>query len=182
MEIKPSFAADGPPISVIATKLAGASLQTENSGCALTFHFSNRQKAYESGEYLEKCTFVVGDCLSIADIAIWSALAGTGQRWESLRKSKRSKKPVKWFNSVATEYSDSLNEATAMYVEAALLNQYYAQRYQSQLIVRFDDTNRIKESNEFVDNLLKDIETLGIKYEEVSLLLLQSTSPPSHGV
>ncbi|KAJ0095571.1 hypothetical protein Patl1_15309 [Pistacia atlantica] len=58
-------------------------------------------KAYESGEviifkcmqlcgkYLEKRPVVVGRCLSIADIVIWSALAGTGQRWEISRKSKK---------------------------------------------------------------------------------------------
>ncbi|TXG71077.1 hypothetical protein EZV62_006012 [Acer yangbiense] len=158
--------------------------------------------------YLEKRTLLVGDCLSIADIAIWSALVGIGQTWESLRKYNLAR----WFNSICAEYSDSLNEITATYVQskrglgksssrpcfevdlpdaeigkvrlrfapepsgylhighskAALLNQYFAQRYQGQLIVHFDDTNPAKESNEFEDNLLKDNETLGIKYEAVT--------------
>ncbi|KAE9589529.1 putative glutamate--tRNA ligase [Lupinus albus] len=200
--------------------------------------------AFENGckyinEYLEKRTFIVGHSLSIADLAIWSGLAGTGKRWESLRKSKKYPNLVRWFNSLVAEYGTALNEVITTYIgrkglgepsdtkskeqavvpdqvkkvngdvsekvkggskhsaeidlpdavvgkvcvrfapepsgylhighsKAALLNKYFAERYQGQVIVRFDDTNPAKESNEFVDNLLKDIDTLGIKYEKIT--------------
>ncbi|XP_061370992.1 glutamate--tRNA ligase, cytoplasmic [Gastrolobium bilobum] len=199
--------------------------------------------AFESGckyidEYLVKRTFFVGHSLSIADLAIWAGLAGTGKRWESLRKSKKYPNLVRWFNSIVTEYGAVLNEVTTYvgkkglgeplatkskdqpvvtdkvknvngdvsenikggskpsaeidlpdaevgkvrlrfapepsgylhigHSKAALLNKYFAERYQGQVIVRFDDTNPAKESNEFVDNLVKDIDTLGIKYEQIT--------------
>lgn len=154
-------------------------------------------------------------------------MVGTGQRWESLRKSKKYQSLVRWFNLILDEYSDLLNKVLAAYVKkgsgkpvaapkskdsqqatktdaqdkgkpevdlpeaeigkvrlrfapepsgylhighakAALLNKYFAERYQGEVIVRFDDTNPAKESNEFVDNLVKDIGTLGIKYEKVT--------------
>ncbi|KAB2085665.1 hypothetical protein ES319_A05G414500v1 [Gossypium barbadense] len=182
--------------------------------------------------YMEKRTFFVSHSFSIADIAIWSGLAGASQRWESLRKSSKYPNLVRWYNSVSAEYSDALNEVTALYVgkkglgkqvaakpkeqksadgnssdkvnlgsrpsseidlpyaelgkvrlrfapepsgylhighsKAALLNQYFAQRYQGEVILRFDDTNPTKESNEFVENLIKDVETLGIKYQMIT--------------
>ncbi|KAK8671449.1 hypothetical protein V6N13_038045 [Hibiscus sabdariffa] len=182
--------------------------------------------------YLEKRTFFVSHYFSIADIAIWSGLAGAGPRWESMRKSNKYPNLVRWYNSISAEYSEPLKEVTALYVgkkgsgkpvavkskevksvngdnsdktkagsrstseidlpnaemgkvrlrfapepsgflhighsKAALLNQYFAQRYQGEVILRFDDTNPTKESNEFVENLIKDVETLGIKYQKIT--------------
>ncbi|CAF2036290.1 BnaA09g04160D [Brassica napus] len=173
--------------------------------------------------YLQSGTFLVGHSLSIADVAVWSALSGSGPRWESLRKSKKYQNLVRWFNSISLEYAEPLSKLAAYtlkkgsgkpvaaskskdqqtdandkgkpevdlpgavmgkvklrfapepsgylhigHAKAALLNKYFAERYQGEVIVRFDDTNPAKESNEFVDNLVKDIGTLGIKYERVT--------------
>ncbi|KAK9145118.1 hypothetical protein Sjap_005021 [Stephania japonica] len=202
---------------------------------AIGSEFENACKYVD--EYLSLRTFLVGHGLSLADFVIWSHLAGTGQRWESLRKSRKYQNLVRWFNSIAEEYDHVLRDVMAAYVgkrglgkptigkvkdlnvqqstgkvvenndkgkavnrptfevdlpgakvgevclrfapepsgylhighsKAALLNQYFAQRYNGRLIIRFDDTNPSKESNEFVENLLKDIETLGIKYDAVT--------------
>ncbi|CAH9067661.1 unnamed protein product [Cuscuta europaea] len=175
-------------------------------------------------QFLLQHTFLVGNNLSIADIAVWSSLAGAAQRWESLRRSKKYQNLVRWFNSILVAYEDVLGELLATYTgkkssvktatkvnehqilnanpanatsevdlpyakvgevrlrfapepsgflhighsKAALLNQYFSERYKGELILRFDDTNPDKESNEFVDNLLKDIQTLGIKYKTVT--------------
>lgn len=52
--------------------------------------------------------------------------------------------------------------------KAALLNKLFAERTGSELIVRFNNTNPSEGSNEYVDNILNDIDTLGISYVEVT--------------
>lgn len=290
MEIKLLFAADNPPLSVIAAaKISGVLNSFDSSlpsGSVPQFVFSDGSKLrgtfvllryigrvasnlnlyekdplqaaqidvlldylpvldkgseFEAGcsyldTYLLTNTFLVGHSVTIADISLWASLAGTGQRWESLRKSnKKYQNLVRWYNSFSSEFS-ALNEVLQAHVgkkdlgkpvtgksidqesrnesksssndinekakvpsrpkvelpgaevgkvcvrfapepsgylhighsKAALLNKYFAETYKGRLIVRFDDTNPAKESNEFVENLLKDIETLGIVYDAVT--------------
>ncbi|XP_017877336.1 bifunctional glutamate/proline--tRNA ligase [Ceratina calcarata] len=49
------------------------------------------------------------------------------------------------------------------HAKAALLNQYYADTFQGQLIMRFDDTNPAKENVQFEKAILEDLELLQIK-------------------
>ncbi|CAH1419869.1 unnamed protein product [Lactuca virosa] len=180
--------------------------------------------------YLLHRTFLIGHTLSVADITIWSYLAGAGKRWESLMKSKKYQNLGRWYTMISTQHAAVLDELTSAFskkkdsskpssstnvtdesnkkqiangvvnsnrpefdlphaemgkvclrfapepsgflhighAKAALLNQYFAQKYNGKIILRFDDTNPAKESNEFVDSLITDVGTLGIKYEKIT--------------
>ena len=54
------------------------------------------------------------------------------------------------------------------HAKAAMLNEYFARKYGGKLIVRFDDTNPTKETCEFENSILEDLQTMGIKGDIVT--------------
>lgn len=46
------------------------------------------------------------------------------------------------------------------HVKSAMLSYHYAKHYQGKMILRFDDTNPSKESEDFVDNIIKDLKNV----------------------
>jgi glutamyl-tRNA synthetase len=54
------------------------------------------------------------------------------------------------------------------HVKAAMLNYHYAKIYEGKMILRFDDTNPANEKDEYVQNIIKDLERLEIVPDQIT--------------
>lgn len=54
------------------------------------------------------------------------------------------------------------------HVKAAMLNYHYARMYKGRMLLRFDDTNPLKENQNFVDNIIDDLKRLEIFPDSIS--------------
>nr|AFK45146.1 unknown [Lotus japonicus] len=140
--------------------------------------------AFENGckyidGYLEKRSLIVGYSLSIADLAIWAGLAGSGKRWESLRKSKKYLNLARWFNSIVTEHGATLNEVIATYVSKKGLGEPSGSKSKDQSAV----TDKVKNVNGGVSENLKggnkSIAEIDLPDAEVGKVCLRFAPEPS---
>ena len=168
--------------------VAGTEGRSQLSLRVLETHLASR--TYLVGQELTLADLAVADLLeglhadslaSLPHLTRWTRLISDAlPRLPPVKETKEKKKPAD-DGGVCPPLEDAVEGAVCTrfppepsgylhigHAKAVLLNQYYAQRYRGRLLVRFDDTNPSKEKEEFEDNILADLATLGVQPDAVS--------------
>lgn len=96
-------------------------------------------------------------------------LAKSGGKKESHKANFDIDLPGAEIGKVVTRFPpEPLGYLHIGHAKAAILNEYFAHAYKGKLIIRFDDTNPLKEKMEFQDSIIEDLAMLGVKGDVVS--------------
>uniref|UniRef100_A0A6P6XXI7 glutamate--tRNA ligase n=1 Tax=Dermatophagoides pteronyssinus TaxID=6956 RepID=A0A6P6XXI7_DERPT len=91
------------------------------------------------------------------------------ETYDDLKKTLAKKLDVPAGSQVVTRFAPEPSGYLHIgHIKAVMLNQFFVRYYGGRLILRFDDTNPSRESEEFEKSIIEDLRAIGVHYDELT--------------